>query len=138
MNYEDVKAKLLWNWTHDEPVASEVYTDDALLEFPQSGEKFRGDLVDRETIYQAIPSRRPRHERRTPSALNSMQRRGCLCESRRQAASDQLGQRQAHAAKRSSAQTITASSIASTAGTRNHSATAATPTPAARASMTNC
>jgi SnoaL-like domain len=42
MNYEDVKAKLLWNWSHDEPVASEIYTDDALLEFPQSGEKFRG------------------------------------------------------------------------------------------------
>ena len=42
MNYEGVKAKLLWNWTHDEPVASEIYTDDALLEFPQSGEKFRG------------------------------------------------------------------------------------------------
>ena len=42
MNYEDVKAKLLWNWTHDEPIASEIYTEDALLEFPQSGEKFRG------------------------------------------------------------------------------------------------
>ena len=42
MNYEDVKAKLLWNWTQDEPTASEIYTDDALLEFPQSGEKFRG------------------------------------------------------------------------------------------------
>jgi hypothetical protein len=42
MNYEGVKAKLLWNWTHDEPVASEIYTDDALLESPQSGEKFRG------------------------------------------------------------------------------------------------
>jgi hypothetical protein len=42
MNYEDVKAKLLWNWTQEEPIASEVYTDDALLEFPQSGEKFRG------------------------------------------------------------------------------------------------
>jgi hypothetical protein len=32
----------MWNWTHDEPAASEIYTDDALLEFPQSGEKFRG------------------------------------------------------------------------------------------------
>ena len=42
MSYEDVKAKLLWNWTHDEPIASEIYTEDALLEFPQSGEKFRG------------------------------------------------------------------------------------------------
>jgi hypothetical protein len=30
MNYEDVKAKLLWNWSHDEPIASEIYTDDAL------------------------------------------------------------------------------------------------------------
>ncbi len=42
MNYEDAKAKLLWNWTHDEPIASEVYTEAALLEFPQSDEKFRG------------------------------------------------------------------------------------------------
>jgi hypothetical protein len=42
MHYDDVKAKLLWNWTQDEPTASEIYTDDALLEFPQSGEKFRG------------------------------------------------------------------------------------------------
>jgi hypothetical protein len=66
MNYEDVKAKLLWNWTHDEPVASEVYTDDALLEFPQSGEKFRGDLVDRETIYQGDPF--PPSEARAPYA----------------------------------------------------------------------
>ncbi len=48
-----------------------------------------------------------------------------------------MGLGQGQAAKRSSAQTITASSIARTAGTRNHSATAATPTPAARASMVN-
>ena len=42
MDYEGAKAKLLWNWTHPEPEASEVYTDDALVEFPQSGERFRG------------------------------------------------------------------------------------------------
>jgi hypothetical protein len=42
MDYEGAKAKLLWNLTHTEPEASEVYTDDALLEFPQSGERFRG------------------------------------------------------------------------------------------------
>jgi hypothetical protein len=145
MNYEDVKAKLLWNWTHDEPVASEIYTDDALLEFPQSGEKFRGKenfitwrrehpaqtiefelrsirgegdtwvaegrvestvacpspgwtsctfaatwSTARRSI-RAIHSRRLRRERRTPSALNSMQRRGFLSESRRQVASDLQG-----------------------------------------------
>jgi hypothetical protein len=42
MDYEGAKAALLWNWTHPEPKASEVYIDDALLEFPQSGERFRG------------------------------------------------------------------------------------------------
>ena len=42
MDYEGAKAALLWNLTHPEPEASEVYTDDALLEFPQSGERFRG------------------------------------------------------------------------------------------------
>ena len=42
LDYEGAKAKLLWNLTHPEPEASEVYTDDALLEFPQSGERFRG------------------------------------------------------------------------------------------------
>jgi hypothetical protein len=42
MDYDGAKAKLLWSWTHPEPEASEVYTDDALVEFPQSGERFRG------------------------------------------------------------------------------------------------
>jgi hypothetical protein len=42
MDYEGARAKLLWNLSHPEPEASEVYTDDALLEFPQSGERFRG------------------------------------------------------------------------------------------------
>jgi SnoaL-like protein len=42
MDYEGAKAALLWNWTKSEPEASEVYTDDALVEFPQSGERFRG------------------------------------------------------------------------------------------------
>jgi hypothetical protein len=43
MNYEDVKAKFLWYLTHDDQVvASEIYHDDALVELPQSGEKFRG------------------------------------------------------------------------------------------------
>jgi hypothetical protein len=42
MDYEGAKAKLLWNWTRPEPEASEVYTDDAIVEFPQSGERFRG------------------------------------------------------------------------------------------------
>ena len=46
MEYEDVKARLLQHWAHtggpNEHVASELYHDDALLEFPQSGERFRG------------------------------------------------------------------------------------------------
>ena len=42
MDYEGAKAKFLWNLTQPEPEASDVYTDDALLEFPQSGERFRG------------------------------------------------------------------------------------------------
>ncbi|HEX8511373.1 MAG TPA: nuclear transport factor 2 family protein [Propionibacteriaceae bacterium] len=42
MDYEGVKSAILWNLTHSEPEASQVYTDDALLEFPQSGERFRG------------------------------------------------------------------------------------------------
>ena len=42
MDYEGAKAALLWNWSKPEPEASEVYTDDALVEFPQSGERFRG------------------------------------------------------------------------------------------------
>jgi hypothetical protein len=42
MDYEGAKAALLWNWTKSEPEASEVYTDDAIVEFPQSGERFRG------------------------------------------------------------------------------------------------
>ena len=42
MDYEGAKAALIWNLTHPEPEGSEVYTDDALLEFPQSGERFRG------------------------------------------------------------------------------------------------
>jgi hypothetical protein len=42
MDYEGAKDALLWNLTHPEPEASRVYTEDALLEFPQSGERFRG------------------------------------------------------------------------------------------------
>jgi hypothetical protein len=45
MNYEDVKARFVRYLTHgarDEVIVSELYHDDALLEFPQSGERFRG------------------------------------------------------------------------------------------------
>jgi hypothetical protein len=46
MRYEDVQEKFLWYLRHslqgDEQAASEIYTDDALVEFPQSGERFRG------------------------------------------------------------------------------------------------
>ena len=46
MRYQDVKDKFVWYLTYslqrDERTASEIYTDDAVLEFPQSGERFRG------------------------------------------------------------------------------------------------
>ena len=46
MDYEDVKAKLLRHWSHtggpNEHRASELYHEDVVLEFPQSGEWFRG------------------------------------------------------------------------------------------------
>ncbi|MET0966001.1 MAG: nuclear transport factor 2 family protein [Nakamurella sp.] len=46
MRYEEVQEKFLWYLRHslqgDEQTASEIYTDDALIEFPQSGERFRG------------------------------------------------------------------------------------------------
>ena len=45
MDYEAVKQKLLWAWAHgdgDPVIAAELYHEDALLEFPQSGERFRG------------------------------------------------------------------------------------------------
>ena len=46
MRYEAVKDKFVWYLTHslqgNEITASEIYTDDAVVEFPQSGEKFRG------------------------------------------------------------------------------------------------
>jgi hypothetical protein len=40
-----VKTTLLWAWAHcdgDAVVAAELYHDDALLEFLQSGERLRG------------------------------------------------------------------------------------------------
>jgi SnoaL-like domain len=46
MIYEEVRELLLRQWTYtggpNEAKASEYYHDDALLEFPQSGERFRG------------------------------------------------------------------------------------------------
>jgi len=46
MRYEEVRDQLLAQWRHtggpNEAKASELYHDDALLEFPQSGERFRG------------------------------------------------------------------------------------------------
>ena len=46
MRYDDVRELLVYQWTYtggpNEDKASEVYHDDALLEFPQSGERFRG------------------------------------------------------------------------------------------------
>ena len=46
MNYEQVRDLLVTQWTYtggpNEAKAAEYYHDDALLEFPQSGERFRG------------------------------------------------------------------------------------------------
>lgn len=46
MDYESAKAKLVWYLTYsgrgDEVAASEIDHDDAVLEFPSSGERFRG------------------------------------------------------------------------------------------------
>ena len=46
MNYDQVRDMLVTQWTYtggpNEAKASEYYHDDALLEFPQSGERFRG------------------------------------------------------------------------------------------------
>jgi hypothetical protein len=46
LRYDEVRELLVYQWTHtggpNEARASEVYHDDALLEFPQSGERFRG------------------------------------------------------------------------------------------------
>lgn len=46
MKYEDVRDMLLRQWTYtggpNEERASELYHDDVVLEFPQSGEWFRG------------------------------------------------------------------------------------------------
>ncbi len=46
MQYEEVRELLLRQWTYtggpNEAKASELYHDDAVLEFPQSGERFSG------------------------------------------------------------------------------------------------
>jgi hypothetical protein len=46
MNYEEVRELLLTQWTYtggpNEAKAAEYYHEDAVLEFPQSGERFRG------------------------------------------------------------------------------------------------
>jgi hypothetical protein len=46
VRYEEVRDLLLHHWKYtggpNEAKASEIYHDDAVLEFPQSGERFRG------------------------------------------------------------------------------------------------
>jgi hypothetical protein len=46
VNYNQVRDMLVTQWTYtggpNEDKASEFYHDDAVLEFPQSGERFRG------------------------------------------------------------------------------------------------
>jgi hypothetical protein len=51
MQYEDVRRELLRQWTYTggpkEAKAAELYHDDAVLEFPQSGERFTGTPTSR-------------------------------------------------------------------------------------------
>ena len=46
MNYDEVRDLLVTQWTYtggpNEDKAAEWYTDETVLEFPQSGERFRG------------------------------------------------------------------------------------------------
>jgi hypothetical protein len=46
VRYDEVRELLLRHWTYtggpNEAKASEIYHEDAILEFPQSGERFRG------------------------------------------------------------------------------------------------
>ena len=60
MKYEDVRRELLRQWTYtggpNEDKASELYTDDAVLEFPQSGERFAG-LANIQGWRQRYPAR---------------------------------------------------------------------------------
>jgi hypothetical protein len=46
MRYEEARERFLHHWTYsgakDEAKVHEIYHDDAILEFPQSGERFRG------------------------------------------------------------------------------------------------
>jgi hypothetical protein len=46
MNYEEVRELLLRQWTYtggpNEDKTADVYDDETVLEFPQSGERFRG------------------------------------------------------------------------------------------------
>ena len=46
MNYQEVRDLLVMQWTYtggpNEDRTAEVYTDETVLEFPQSGERFRG------------------------------------------------------------------------------------------------
>ena len=57
MNYDQVRDLLVTQWTYtggpNEAKASEFYHDDALLELPQSGERFQGK--ERFTTRPAVP-----------------------------------------------------------------------------------
>ena len=62
----DLMAALRRHWDHsgiDEDVAHEIYHDDAVLEFPQSGERFEGVQNFREWRRQ-YPARLKFHTRR--------------------------------------------------------------------------
>jgi hypothetical protein len=62
MNYEEVRELLLTQWTYtggpNEAKAAEYYHEDALLEFPQSGERFRGK-ANIQGWRQQYPARQP-------------------------------------------------------------------------------
>jgi hypothetical protein len=59
MTDQEIRAALARHWSmtgpHD-PVAYEIYHDDLLLEFPQSGERFRG-LANVRAFRQAYPAK---------------------------------------------------------------------------------
>jgi hypothetical protein len=62
MNYDDVRDLLVTQWTYtggpNEDKAAEWYTDETVLEFPQSGERFRGrdNITAWRQRYPARPS----------------------------------------------------------------------------------
>ena len=76
MRYEEVRELLLRHWRYtsgpNEAKASEIYHDDAVLEFPQSGERFRGkaNIQGWRQQYPAQLDFEPREIRRSGGPLD--------------------------------------------------------------------